>query len=412
MFATVEGEGRAPLWLLPGEPGELPVIRSPRPGLSLVLGLVTLAAAVPVFAFAAPESVWEPESLLIALLVLAFVSYAAAIQVRDTLTLDASFVPALIAVALLGPVPGTFVFAAPGLSAYVERRRLSAFVADTASAAWAALAAAWVLEPLTPGVPLSAVGLSAAAAAAAAGAVFIAVQYLVSAVLIGVVEKGLSLPTMIGQELMDLAPVAAPLIAVGAISTLLYDEIGLAGLVPLAIVAVAPRLLARRLVPLRDPAELERPQAIELYARALAEALSLDAQQRRVIADAATHLGGARRLTRIDDFQSVMQTVLYCHERWNGAGGFPGVVTGEAIPLESRVVAVAERLASLTAKGSRELSPDHAVSLLVTRAGAEFDPRVVAAARRVIDEDIMISPRPPAREASFPGGVPSRSAGG
>lgn len=408
----MEGEGRAPLWLLPGEPRELPVIRNPRPGLSLVLGLATLAGAAPAFALLGPESTWHPEALLITLLFLAFVSYAAAIQVRDTLTLDASFVPAVVAVAFLGPLPGAFVFVAPGVSAYLERRRLNAFIGDTASAAWASLAAAWTLEALTAGVPLSAGGVPAAGAVAVAGAVFIAVQYFVATVLIGVVEKGVHFSTLVDQELLNLAPVSAALIAIGAISALLYDAVGIAGLIPLALVSVGPRVLVRWLVHRRDPAELERPAATVLYARALAEALSLDADQRRIVADAATHLDGTRQLTRIDDFQSVMQAVLYCHERWDGEGGFPCVLSGEGIPIESRVIAVAERLASLTAKETPGLSPDHAVSLLVARAGAEFDPRVVAAARRVVDEDIMISPRASARKENLPAALGSRSAGG
>ena len=93
----MDGEGRAPLWLLPEEPRELPPVREDRTGLSLVLGLATLLAAVPAFLLLAPESTCAPESLLIILLILAFVSYTAAVKVRDTLTLDASFVPALLA---------------------------------------------------------------------------------------------------------------------------------------------------------------------------------------------------------------------------------------------------------------------------------------------------------------------------
>ena len=408
----MDGEGRAPLWLLPEEPRELPPVREDRTGLSLALGLATLLAAVPAFLLLAPESTWAPESLLISLLILAFVSYTAAVQVRDTLTLDASFVPALLAVAFLGPVPGTFVFAAPGISSYLERRRMNAFVADTASAAWAALVASWALDALTHGIPLGTVDLAVAGAVAVAGTAFIAVQWLVSAVLIPVVEKGAHLKLLVDQELKDMAPVNGALILAGALTALLYDRFGLAGLVPLAVMVVAPRALAPRLVPSRDPGELEQPEAISLYARALAEALSFDADQRRIVTDAATHLGGAKRLTRIDDFQRVMQTVLYCHERWNGERGFPGVLSGEAIPIESRVLAVAETLGSLTARGTRGLTPDHAVSTLVARAGAEFDPRVVAAARRVIDEDILISPRPAATRGTLPGELRSRSAGG
>ena len=408
---TVE-EGRAPLWLLPEEPRELPPVREDRRGLSLALGLTVLLASVPVFAFLAPESTWQPESLLIALVILAFVSLAAAVQVRDTLTLDASFVPALLAVAFLGPVPGTFVFAAPGISAFVERRRPTAFVADTASAAWASLVAAWTLEALTTGIPLSVTGLSGVGAVAVAGAVFLAVQYLVATLLIGVVEKGVRPSTLIDQELKEFAPVSAALILAGAVTALLYEEFGLAGLVPLAILVIAPRVLVAFLVRPRDPGKLDRPAAISLYARALAEVLSLDAEQRRILADAATHLGGAKRLSRIDDFQRVMQTVLYCHEHWDGEGGFPGVLQGDAIPIESRVLAVAEQLGSLTASGTRGLSPDQAISVLVPRAGTELDPRVVAAARRVVEQDILISPRTDRAKDVLPAGLRSRSAGG
>ena len=133
-------------------------------------------------------------------------------------------------------------------------------------------------------------------------------------------------------------------------------------------------LLPRAVVPWlsqsRDPAKLDRSQATLLYARAIAQGLELDATQKRILLDAATHLGDAKRLTRIEDFERVMQTVLYCRERWDGEGGFPGVLSGDAIPLESRVLAVAERLAAMTAVGNAGLSP---------RAG---DRRAGAARRR------------------------------
>ena len=115
--------------------------------------------------------------------------------------------------------------------------------------------------------------------------------------------------------------------------------------------------------------------------------------QKRVLADAATHLGETKRLTRIEDFERVMQTVLYCRERWDGQGGFPGILGGDAIPVESRVLAVAEQLGSLTAAGTRGLSPEQAIAAIVPRAGTEFDPRVVAAARWAVEEDVLVSTR-------------------
>jgi hypothetical protein len=142
-----------------------------------------------------------------------------------------------------------------------------------------------------------------------------------------------------------------------------------------------------------------RTATIRLYSRAIAERLELDAAQKRVLLDAATHLGDAKRLTRIEDFERVMETVLYCRERWDGKGGFPGVLSGDAIPVESRVLAVAEQLGSMTASGTRGLSPGQAIAALVARAGTEFDPKVVSAARWAIEENMFVSPRTAAEPA-------------
>ena len=109
-----------------------------------------------------------------------------------------------------------------------------------------------------------------------------------------------------------------------------------------------------------DPGKLDRSAAIALFARRSPRPGARRPTAEAGAADAATHLGETKRLTRIDDFERVMQTVLYCRERWDGQGGFPGILGGDAIPVESRVLAVAEQLGSLTAAGTRGLSPEQA----------------------------------------------------
>jgi hypothetical protein len=389
------GDGsRAPLWLLPGWEEPLPAVHDrARPGLALVLSALTLAAAAPAYLFLAPESRWEPESLLIALVILAFVSYNAAAAVRGMVTLDASFVVALVALVFLGPVPAACVFALPEISAWIERRRIVSLLGNTAAALWGVLAAALTLEVLNSGVPLHP-GLEDLPAIAVAGGVLLIVAYLVTTLLVSVVWEGLKLRPLIEQEIAELAPACVILLVIGTVTTLLYEELGPAGLAPLALLVLLPRALVPRLSQARDPAKLDRTAAISLYSRAIAEGLELDAAQKRVLLDAATHLGDAKRLTRIEDFERVMQTVLYSRERWDGKGGFPGVLSGDAIPVESRVLAVAEQLGSMTAFGTRGLSPGQAIAALVARAGTEFDPRVVSAARWAIEENMFVSPRP------------------
>lgn len=368
-------------------------------GLALVLSSLALAAAVPAYLFLAPDSKWEPESLLIVLVILAFVSYSAAASVRDMVTLDAGFIVALIALVFLGPAPAACVFALPEISAWIERRRIVSLVSDTAAALWGALAAALTLQLLTSGVPLHP-GWEDLPAIAVAGAVLLIVAYLVTQLFTSVVWEGLNLRSLIQQEVIQLAPASVVLLAIGTVTTLLYEELGPVGLAPLALVVLLPRALVPRLSESRDPAKLDRTAAISLYARAIAEGLELDTAQKRVLLDAATHLGDAKRLTRIEDFDRVMQTVLYCGERWDGKGGFPGVLSGDEIPMESRVLAVAEQLGSMTASGTRGISTAQAIAALVARAGTEFDPEVVFAARWAIEKNVLVvSPEPAMRAA-------------
>jgi response regulator RpfG family c-di-GMP phosphodiesterase len=99
-------------------------------------------------------------------------------------------------------------------------------------------------------------------------------------------------------------------------------------------------------------------------------------------------LGGRARLTRLHDFGAVMRTVLYSHESWAG-GGRLGLVSGDRIPIESRVLAVAHSWAVLTAQGGPGLSPKEALVNLRVLAGRELDPMVVAAAVKTVHKEII-----------------------
>ena len=68
------------------------------------------------------------------------------------------------------------------------------------------------------------------------------------------------------------------------------------------------------------------------------------------------------------------------HERWDGSG-YPYGLAGEEIPLEGRIVAVADVFDALTSDRPYrpELTPDEAREHIAAEAGTAFDPRVVAA---------------------------------
>jgi len=71
---------------------------------------------------------------------------------------------------------------------------------------------------------------------------------------------------------------------------------------------------------------------------------------------------------------------LFHHEKWDGSG-YPHGLAGEAIPLEARIVAVADVFDALTSTRpyKRAWSFDDAVAFLQAESGRHFDPALVQA---------------------------------
>ena len=77
---------------------------------------------------------------------------------------------------------------------------------------------------------------------------------------------------------------------------------------------------------------------------------------------------------------------LYHHERWDGSG-YPQGLRGEEIPLEARIVAVADVFDALCSERPYKtaITPAAALEEIRASAGTQFDPQVVAAFERVIE---------------------------
>jgi putative two-component system response regulator len=75
------------------------------------------------------------------------------------------------------------------------------------------------------------------------------------------------------------------------------------------------------------------------------------------------------------------------HEKWDGSG-YPHGLAGEAIPLESRIVAVADVFDALTSnRPYRPARPEvEALTIMDSTVGTHFDPRVHAAFTRSLPE--------------------------
>ena len=94
---------------------------------------------------------------------------------------------------------------------------------------------------------------------------------------------------------------------------------------------------------------------------------------------------GERILARWEFAPEMALAVRHHHERWDGEG-YPDGLSGEAIPLLSRIVAVADAYNAMTSDRPRcDAMPSRAARLRLAQAsGSQFDPSVVAAFEAVL----------------------------
>lgn len=89
-----------------------------------------------------------------------------------------------------------------------------------------------------------------------------------------------------------------------------------------------------------------------------------------------------RDARRLDEpvIQQAAEIALTHHERWDGSG-YPRGLSGEAIPLAGRIVAVADVFDALTSDrvDRRGLPVDEACRIIENGRGTHFDPKVVDA---------------------------------
>jgi putative nucleotidyltransferase with HDIG domain len=129
-----------------------------------------------------------------------------------------------------------------------------------------------------------------------------------------------------------------------------------------------------------------------------------------------THtIEGQRMLETIGGFMSeIGRIVRASHERWDG-GGYPDGLSGEAIPLEARIVAACDAFNAMTTTRTYRTAMTRAAALAELRscAGSQFDPRVVDALLGLLGEPLPAdapAARPPAPESSPPEALQSAAA--
>ena len=100
-----------------------------------------------------------------------------------------------------------------------------------------------------------------------------------------------------------------------------------------------------------------------------------------------------------------MDGIRHHHERWDGAG-YPDGLKGEAIPLQARIVGVADAFDAMTSDRAyrKGFSVEFSVRAVRNGAGSQFDPAAVAAFEARLDAILLLlkdmgrSPMPHAAE--------------
>jgi CheY-like chemotaxis protein len=157
---------------------------------------------------------------------------------------------------------------------------------------------------------------------------------------------------------------------IGRFSTLLAEHVGMDTDFCATLTHAAP---------LHDVGKVAIPDAI------LLKPGKLTAEERAIV---ETHAEEGHRLLRgsSSSILDLAATIaLSHHEKWDGSG-YPRGVTGEAIPIEGRIVAVADVFDALTSDRvyRKAFTVEEAVEMMLEQRGQHFDPVLLDAFMEVL----------------------------
>lgn len=166
-----------------------------------------------------------------------------------------------------------------------------------------------------------------------------------------------------------------------ALARAIYSRVGVEPRRPDLVCAYALELGMRLGLPERDVRALEAAAALScIGCLAAPQAYSPEAEQTPFSHDAAAYPEVAAAVLQSADYLADVTAAVRSHrEHWDGAGD-PDGLKEETIPLAARILAVAGRLAELTAAGGDLGLPSSALGKLLSGSGTEFDPEIVRVA--------------------------------
>lgn len=140
---------------------------------------------------------------------------------------------------------------------------------------------------------------------------------------------------------------------------------------------------------LRIGAALHDVGKVNVRAEVLAKPGRLDDRE---LAEIRAHpVEGMWLIAGVPSLQRALPYVLFHHERWDGLG-YPTRRAGTAIPLEGRILAVADAFDAMTSirPYRPSLTADEAADEIRRCAGTQFDPTVAAAFLEALANDEIV----------------------
>lgn len=97
---------------------------------------------------------------------------------------------------------------------------------------------------------------------------------------------------------------------------------------------------------------------------------------------------GVAILKNVDRLRGCLSAVKYHHERYDGTG-YPAGLKGDNIPLDARILSVADSYDSMTSSRpyrEKATSPDEALEELKQCSGSQFDPNIVEIFTKILEK--------------------------
>ena len=413
---------------------------SRRNGLILAVQAAVLALAVAVAAATSTQADWQPIELVLLLFVLAAGSEIMTIEFRG-FRISASFLAIVLAMALLGPAPAAAIGAGSmlvdGLITRAPRWQVL-----TNMGIYTVFPVVGGLLMMCVGNDPSGPGHAALGFAGTVLLVFMLTNTLnfVLVVLTRRAPGGISFRDAVQHAFLPVLPAefATGLLTAGV--AFIYGRIGVGAVGLLAVVIFVFQYLFRagvqafergeelgqrtrelaslqvgllstvmQTLSMRDAMTARHSAAVARYAREVAEMLDLAPRERELVHTAALlhDIGkfifpdsilfadrkltdeewetvklhpeqGARLVARIEGYGPVAEIIHSHHERIDGRG-YPAGLSGEQIPLGSRIISVADTYDVMTSRDSyrRPVSSEAAIAELRRVAGSQLDPVIV-----------------------------------